>query len=180
MQVHISSPTESFSTRRLTPEDLGGLQTLFERSEDYFRTATGAPPGPDEAQRAFVAGPPGKPVDDKRIIGVFQDAELVGVIDALTDWPDRGVWMMGMLLLDPAHRGRGLGTQVLDGYESWAAKHGASEFRTALVTHHESGIAFLTARGYRPLSTLENYQAGTAPVQVEFFVKKRNRVTPSS
>ena len=164
-------PDAAYHTRLLGPPDLQRLQALFERGADYFEIATGRPPAPDEAPRAFVAGPPSKAVDDKRVIGVFTGDEdtLVGVLDALTDFPDPGVWMMGMLLLDPAHRGRGLGSAVLAAYHDWAATEGAREFRTAVVAHHAPGLRFLEERGYTPLSRLDDYDAGGARPTVIFL-----------
>lgn len=150
-------PAGRYATRLLRPPDLPALQELFERAADYFEIATGNPPARDEAPRAFVAGPPGKAVDDKRVIGVFAGRELVGVLDALTGWPDPATWTMGMLLLDPAHRCAGLGSAVLEAYEAWAAAEGAATLRTAVVSHHDPGLRFLARHGY------ERQQEGGPP-----------------
>lgn len=172
MEHHAFGPDAAYSTRLLAPPDLRDLQQLFERAADYFELTTGRPPARDEAPRAFVGGPPTKNVKDKRVIGVFAPEEmLVGVLDALTDWPEPGVWAMGMLLLDPAHRSRGLGRAVLAAYEAWAAGEGARSFRTAVVSHHADGIRFLERAGYQRVSTLENYDAGGSRPTVVFFVK---------
>lgn len=165
-------PRGAYATRLLAPPDLASLQTLFDRAADYFEIATGRGPARDEAPRAFVAGPPSKSVNDKRVIGAFtREGALIGVLDALMDWPAEREWTMGMLLLDPDHRGRGLGGALLDAYERWAAAAGAGGFRTALVGHHERGIRFLEARGYERLSLLENYDAGGRRADVWFFRK---------
>ena len=159
-----------FHTRLLRPPDLRALQALFERAGDYFEMVTGAPPGRDEAERAFVAGPPQKSVNDKRIIGVFSDADvLVGVLDAITDWPEPGCWSMGGLIFDPAFRGRGLGRAVLDAFERWATGEGAERFRTAVVGHHARGRRFLESAGYRRLGG----GAEDVPQTVVFFEKGR-------
>ena len=176
MQTTLTTSAGTFSTRLLTPPDLPALQALFERGADYFEIATGRAPVAEEAQRAFVAGPPAKDVNDKRIIGVFSEGDtLVGVLDALTDWPDRGVWTMGMLLLDPSYRGGALGTAALAAYEAWAQAQGAHSFQTALVSHHERGLRFLERAGYERTTTLDQYDAGGCRPTVFFFAK---RVSP--
>jgi GNAT superfamily N-acetyltransferase len=165
-------PDGSYRARLLTPADLGELQSLFERGTDYFEVATGAPPAKDEAVRAFVAGPPAKRVDEKRTIGVFDArGELVGVLDAITDWPDSGVWTVGMLLLDPEHRGRGLGIDTLTAFESWAASQGARELQTAIVSTHVPGRRFLVARGYVNQSTIDDVDAGFQRASIVFYSK---------
>jgi GNAT superfamily N-acetyltransferase len=172
MELNSLSPDTGYHTRLLQPPDISALQSLFERARDYFELATGLTPAPDEAQRAFVAGPPTKAVDDKRMIGVFgADDALVGVLDALVDFPGDGEWTMGMLLLDPAHRGSGLGHKLLDEYERWAAQCGARRFHTAVVAHHEPGVRFLESCGYERQREMENYDAGGQRATVVFFSK---------
>lgn len=172
MIVDSVGPEGRYHTRLLEPPDLRALQALFERATDYFEIVTGHPPGGDEAQRAFVAGPPTKQVSDKRVIGIFSDrSALVGVLDALTDWPQDGTWSMGVLLLDPAHRSRGLGSAMLAAYERWATTHGARVFRTAVVAHHEPAIRFLERAGYARESRVDDYDAGGTHPAVQFYEK---------
>jgi GNAT superfamily N-acetyltransferase len=172
--MHLDSlgPDTGYHARLLKPPDISALQSLFEKASDYFELATGLTPAPDEAQRAFVAGPPTKAVDDKRMIGAFDSTDaLVGVLDALVDFPGDGEWTMGMLLLDPDHRGLGLGRAFLEEYERWAAQCGARRFHTAVVAHHEPGVRFLESRGYERQRELENYDAGGRQATVVFFSK---------
>ena len=165
-------PNGLYHTRLLQPPDLAALQSLFERGSDYFEIATGAPPAKDEATRAYVAGPPTKSVDDKRVIGVFDAADhLVGVLDAIVDWPQDGVWSMGILLLDPEHRGSGLGKAVLGAFEDWAKGRGAREFRTAVVTHHDAGRRFLSESGYHHEQSVADDPAGASQASILFFTK---------
>lgn len=172
MQREKLGPNGGYLTRLLHPSDIRATQAMFERASDYFEIATGAPPGRDEATRAFVAGPPSKSVDDKRIVGIFdQHNELIGVLDALVDFPATGDWTMGMLLLDPEHRGAGLGTVILEAYEDWAVGQGAKRFHTAVVSRHKRGVRFLEDRGYRRQGDLEDYDAGARRETVVFFAK---------
>ena len=172
MQRKNLGPNREYLTRLLHPPDIRAAQALFERAADYFEVATGAPPAGDEATRAFVAGPPTKSLDDKRIVGIFdRHNELIGVLDALVDFPANGDWTMGMLLLDPEHRGAGLGTVVLEAYEGWAAGRGAKRFHTAVVSRHKRGVRFLEQRGYQRQRELQDYDAGARRETVVFFAK---------
>ena len=172
MQRKNLGPNGEYFTRLLHPPDIRAAQAMFERAADYFEVATGARPGRDEATRAFVAGPPSKSVDDKRILGVFdRHNELIGILDALVDFPAVGDWTMGMLLLDPEHRGAGLGTVVLEAYEDWAVGQGAQRFHTAVVSRHKRGVRFLEDRGYRRQGDLQEHDAGAGGETVTFFAK---------
>lgn len=172
MELARFGPNAAYQTRLLKPSDLRDLQTLLERAADYFLITTGSAPASDEAERAFVGGPPTKSVEDKRTIGVFTtDNEMVGVLDAIVGWPKEGEWSMGMLLLDPAHRGAGLGSAVLDAYEEWATREGARRFQTAVVSQHGPGIGFLERAGYRRTSVLEDSSGGGRSAAIVFFEK---------
>lgn len=172
MEVRNLGPDSQYNTRLLQPPDLHALQNLFERAKDYFIVATGAPPVVDQAALAYVAGPPTKSVDDKRVIGVFDDREqLIGVLDAIVDWPDQGIWSMGVLLLDPEHRGKGLGRAALSAYETWARTAGAREFRTAVMAHHDGGRAFIEHAGYSTIRSIDDYDAGARRTAVVFYAK---------
>ena len=182
MKLTSLGPQGKYTTRLLKPPDIPAVQSLFMRTADYFEMATGAAPADDEAKRAFVAGPPNKSVDDKRIIGVFDATNaLVGVLDSLVDLPAEGEWTMGILLIDPGHRAVGLGGCVLSAYESWAAQNGARKFHTALVSHHNPGIRFLEKSGYVRQRELESYDTGGRQATVVFFSKEIESVqTPST
>lgn len=172
MHLQRLGPGGDFASRLLEPPDLRDLQALFERARDYFELVTGRPPERDEAQRAFVAGPPSKSVSDKRVVGVFSSGGgLVGVLDSITDWPEAGVWTIGMLLLDPAVRGRGLGTAVLAAFASWAGSEGARTLRTAAPAQHDRGLRFLERAGFSRVSRVENYDAGGARPTILFLEK---------
>jgi len=165
MELDAFGPSDAYHTRRLEPPDLPALQRLFERAADYFMATTGAPPAPDEAQRAFVGGPPTKSVNDKQTVGVFdQDEALVAVLDAIPDFPADRTCTIGLLLVDPGARGRGLGGAALTAFERWMSERGTTRFRTAIAAPLERGLRFLERAGYRETSRLEGYAAAAQTV----------------
>jgi GNAT superfamily N-acetyltransferase len=172
MRLDACGPGRRYHTRRLEPPDLPALQRLFERSADYFEATAGAPPAPDEAERAFVGGPPTRSVNDKQTIGVFDGGgTLVGVLDAIPDFPTDGTCTIGLLLLDAAARGGGLGRATLTAFESWMSTQGATRFRTAVVASLEGARRFLERCGYHEVSRLEGYEAATHRPTLVFLEK---------
>ncbi|MEX0690536.1 MAG: GNAT family N-acetyltransferase [Gemmatimonadales bacterium] len=159
-----------YTTRLLTPPDLHALQALFERGSDYFERVTGRPPAADEAPRAFVAGPPTKEVNDKRTVGLFTlEHALVGVLDAIADWPDDGTWTVGMLLLDPAHRGFGVGSAWFAEWCTWAASEGARGVRTAVTSDDARAERHLIRLGFTEENRVADYDAGGRRPTIVFY-----------
>jgi len=165
-------PGARYATRRLAPPDLSDLQAMFVRATDYFELATGRGPARDEAERAFVGGPPTVAVSDKLTVGIFDETDgLVGVLDAVPGFPAPGTCSIGMLLLEPAARGAGLGGAVLAAFETWVATRGTGRVRTALGAQHAAGLRFLARAGYVELSRLSDYDAGAARTTIVLLEK---------
>ena len=91
---------ERYTLVALTPEDGPEVQALMERRADHAELVMGLPPGPAEAQSLYMGLPEGKGYEDKLLLGVFTtQRRLVGVLDALRDYPKPGEWWIGLLLL---------------------------------------------------------------------------------
>ncbi len=159
--------------RLLEPEDGRALQALLERCADYFELTCGVPPGPAEAQSTFTVLPEGKGYDDKFLIGIFKGSgqggsgqndsshkhsgekgcgELVGVLDVIRDHPHPAEWCLGLMLLDPCERGRGLGEHLYQAFECWVAEQGGCSVRLGVVEQNERAHRFWLRMGFEPIS----------------------------
>ncbi len=135
----------------LRPADSALLQALLASAADYFLLVYGAPPGPSAAESAFADRPPGTRPEDKHLLGLFDHAgALIGVLDAVRDYPQPGTWWLGLLLLAPEHRGRGLGTQAYFAFERWAARLGARAIGLGIVEGNERACRFWRRIGFAP------------------------------
>ena len=92
------------------PEELAALQRVMESDEEYSLRVTRHPPGPAEAQSTLMFVPDGKSPDDKAPFGVWDDDELVGLLDLLLRYPDDETLYIGLLLIDRGRQGQGIGT----------------------------------------------------------------------
>src|SRR5512132_1349054 len=89
----------------------------MERDEDYALRVTGHPPGPADAQSTLMFVPEGSSPDDKAPFGVWLDDELVGLLDLLLRYPDDETVYIGLLLIDRAHQGQGIGAAAVGALE---------------------------------------------------------------
>jgi ribosomal protein S18 acetylase RimI-like enzyme len=139
--------------RPLGEDDVPALQALIERAADHYELVYGHPPGPAEAHSTYAVLPEGtSSYDDKLLFGIAgDDGELAGFADVVRDWPEPGTWALGMLLLVPEARGRGLGSRALAALEERAVDEGARRMRLGVDRVNERARAFWDRHGYRSL-----------------------------
>jgi GNAT superfamily N-acetyltransferase len=133
--------------RDLTPADAAAVQTVYDRSDDYFELI-GEPAG-DAADLWHGLPPEADPA--KLSVHAVGDPEAVGVVAVLRDWPRPATWLIGLLLLEPAVRGRGLGPQVVAEVEARARAAGADRLRVAVIPGNDPALAFWQRLGFTPV-----------------------------
>lgn len=136
----------------LWPSDAAQIQALLERSADYSELVTGAPPGPSDGLSLLQDCPEGKTTDDKMVIGLFTDQDtLIGVLDAIRDYPNPRVWWLGLLLIAPDCRGKGLGQDAYRAFERWAGQQGARRIRVGVIEANQRAYRFWARMGFEPI-----------------------------
>lgn len=64
------------------------------------------------------------------------------------------MWFLGLLLLEPAHRDRGLGTGLYRAFERWAQELGAQEIRFSVVKQNTAASRFWQRMGFLQIERL--------------------------
>jgi ribosomal protein S18 acetylase RimI-like enzyme len=125
------------------------LQAFYEECCDYHELVTGQKPGPNEAQELLTALPPGKAHDDKFVIGLFDaPGHMIGVLDAIRDYPRPGEWYLGLLLLAQSLRRHGLGERVYRRLEEWVAASGGTAIHLIVTEQSPGALRFWQRMGF--------------------------------
>lgn len=163
--------TDRLVLRAAGPDDEPALQRVFERSGDHFAALTGrAGPAADAARRELAASSetPGREVV---LIVLEESGEEIGAMGwwAGNPLPDRA--LLGMLMIDPAHRGRGLGREALGALEVWLAGRGIAALRTAFERRRLAVHPVVRALGFREMSIAEHTALGLAGAAISLWEK---------
>lgn len=138
--------------RYLTLADTASVQSLYERCADYIELVTGNKPGPVAAQHIFTELPAGKTYNDKLLIGIFTpDDKLIGIIDAIRNYPTEGEWYLNLLLLDPQERNRGLGEKIYHIFAEWAMMQGAQAISLTVLAQNTRAQRFWQRLGFEAI-----------------------------
>jgi SAM-dependent methyltransferase/GNAT superfamily N-acetyltransferase len=136
--------------RELTEADRDALQALYERCADHFLLHEGRAAHPTEARDDWDDVPDGTPRSHKHVVGLLAPG-LAGVAEVVRDWPRPRTWIIGLMLLEPAARGRATGTLIVAAIDEWAARAGADTLRVAVKPVNTGGMAFWRRLGFEPV-----------------------------
>ena len=130
-------------------DDLRAIQTLFEACKDYFILMTGGSVTSASAHSLYIQLPEGKSYKDKHIFGFYEDSELMGVIDAILNYPDDRTLTLGLFLVDPKYKVIGM-KNAYKLLERWCMDQKVSKIRISAYEILEDEMKFWQEMGFQP------------------------------
>ena len=140
---------EYYEIRLLGARNEAELQDLCERCHEFALLTEGQMPGPKAGFDILNDLPPGKEVEDKRVFGVYDKEQLVGVVEMVKDYKTAGEWIIGLLLVDPARRGMNLGGAIHDYIKGYVSLEGGTLLRIGVIEENARGLNFWKRLGYK-------------------------------
>lgn len=134
--------------------DAAAVASLFARAADYVWLETGRSPGPETVADFFEDAPPIAPPRPPVHLGAWgPDGDLHGIASMAWGFPDPSDAYIGLLLLDPAQRGQGLGRRMVAHLAAEAAAAGAQRILAAVLAENPRAHAFWRREGFQDLWT---------------------------
>ncbi|MEU0405302.1 GNAT family N-acetyltransferase [Streptomyces sp. NPDC006197] len=134
--------------RDLEPDDEPDVLGLFEASEDWFSHAFGQPAMPGDVQSLYYSLPEGVEFEDKAMLVIEAEGRIIGLIDAVREYPERGTCSVGMFLIRPDCRRFGLGRAVASELVGSLVADGCTEVIALVAEGWQPGLKFLDALGF--------------------------------
>ncbi len=156
---------EGHFIRPARAEDEAEVQELFEADPRYFEIVQDAPPGPAEFQSTITELAPGKNYEDKFVYCVLGANEnIVAVIDIYRDYPEEGIWFVGLLFVARDKRGQGLGSRLVEAIGSHVAMQGGHAARIAVADENTGAMRFWERAGFGTLYAATRERAHSPPL----------------
>jgi GNAT superfamily N-acetyltransferase len=130
--------------RRNAPE----VQALFERYADFFVLTEGGPPDNGAAMRELELIVPGRTAAEMINLGVYRDGALVAFVELIENYPRPHEWWIALLLLDPAVRRRGFGTEIHRAIAELVIERGGTAIGIGVLEPNRDGEQFWRKLGY--------------------------------
>ena len=160
MEAIIELSGGKYLFKQLSPFNKRQVYDLYCQCDDYFYLAEGKPADGSNVKELFEELPPGKQIHDKEIYGLFHQGEMLGVVDLVKDFPEKDEWIIGLLLLDPSVRNKGLGSAMHKVILEDALERGAKKLRVGVLEQNNQGFNYWEKLGYNEISRKEKRRFG--------------------
>lgn len=171
VDVPLELETDRLVLRALDADDEDRLRRVFEACADHFLNLTGQRgPAPDAAalELASCAATPGREV---ALLTLAETGEDVGAIGWWEGNPETDRALLGMVMIVPSRRGRGLAREALRALEVWLRGRGIVALRTAFQRRRLAVHPVVRALGFRELSIRDHALLGLGGVGVSLWEK---------
>lgn len=151
---------KQYLLKDLNKEDKIKIKDLFDRCYDYFYLVEGRKTNKESIKELLEDLPPDKNSKDKHVLGIFDNVNLIGVIDLVENYPSKHEWIIGLMLIDPNVRGEGLGQKVHEVLEEISKKGQANKLRIGVVEQNKAALKFWKNVGYTEIKRTEPLKYG--------------------
>ena len=135
--------------RSLSPAtDSAAVSDLFIRAADYVLLESGQTPDAAQTQDFFTEAPPGIDPASGLQFGYDLDGDLIAMATVAFGFPNPHDAYIGLLLIDPAHRGKRLGQQMVNHIVSAARARHATRILIAVLEDNPKGHRFWSKMGF--------------------------------
>ncbi|KGG80336.1 hypothetical protein Y919_06930 [Caloranaerobacter azorensis H53214] len=161
MQEIINLNGEKYIFKKLSIDNEIQVFDLLSQCDDYFYLVEGRKADESSVKELFEDLPPGKHIDDKNIFGVFYNEKLIGIVDLVQDFPEKGEWIIGLMLLHPDERRKGLGKAIHDIIVDIANEQKAKKLRIGVVEQNEKALKYWKNIGYKEIKRTQPLKYGS-------------------
>jgi len=152
--------------------DLDDLQGLCRNCSDYYDLHGIEEIGNETVLDFFNELPNGKKKEDKFVLGLFKQENLIGVIEGVKDYPIEGTWFIGQMMVDSQKRSSGLGASFFDEFQDWAEDNRVETLRLAVMCDNTLAEKFWKSRGFEFREQKSDMEIGNIRADLNVYEKK--------
>ncbi|MDD2840455.1 MAG: GNAT family N-acetyltransferase [Rickettsiales bacterium] len=146
---------DNFNARLLdVNQDLDLVQKFLEHNEDFFKLTTGKGVDKNEGKLFFDNLPQNKKIEDKFIIGIFDNNVLIALIDLVQGFLEESQWVMGSFIIDKDFRHKNIGMRLLQILEELLVTFKVNILRIVVQEYNPNAVKFWVKNGFVEIQRL--------------------------
>lgn len=151
--------------------DRAAVFALIAASAEYVAMERDEPPHPGLVDEYFTDAPPGLDPANGHRAGLFDGTRLLGLAEMSFGYPTAGDAYLGLMMVHPDARGRGVGPRLLRHLEAVARQRSAAQMLLAVLDANPRGRAFWEREGFRATGLSGSVTLGQKTQGVQRFAK---------
>lgn len=149
MRLDINAFFPGYRVSPLGEADLAAALALCQSNPLYYRHF-GIQPTLENLRENLTALPPGKALEDKYFLGLWQGGKLIALLDLIAGYPEPDTAWIGWLILDQSCQGRGAGLPAGGGAAGGAERGRICPGKAGLHQGQPPEPAFLAEKRFFP------------------------------
>ena len=146
---------DNFSARLLSSNDLPIIQTFLDNNEDFFIMSTGEKARKNEAEEILKNIPGEKVNENKFLIGLLDDNELVAFVDIIQNYKNDAEWTINYFLVNKNYRGKAIATRLLNAIENILLSLKVNTLRVVVQEQNVCGSALWNKTGFKEIERIK-------------------------
>ena len=132
----------------LVASDLDSIHDLRCRAADFFVEVGDYPPSIESLTEDLDDLPDGFSRSDEILYRAYRDGILLGYAEVLRGFARPGQWIIGIVLVDAARRGQGIGRALVDAVARDAVHAGADSLAAGVIASRDRSLRFWNREGF--------------------------------
>jgi len=128
--------------------DAAVLNNFCVQNSDFFDFQSGINGHLLAAEEILTELPPGKQLADKSIWAAFEQDQLLAVIEGIADYPEKGIWYLGLYIIDNHLKKTGFSVEYYHYFENTLLLHSSDTIRIAVLAGNHIAMRFWLKNGY--------------------------------
>jgi GNAT superfamily N-acetyltransferase len=152
--------------------DAAEMQSLCRNCSDYYNLHGVEEINQKTVLELFKGLPEGKKMEDKFVLGLFKQENLIGVIEGVKNYPTEGTWFIGQMMVDSNKRSSGLGASFFDEFQGWAVDNRVETLRLVVMCNNALAEKFWKSRGFEFREQKIDMDMGNIRADLNVYEKK--------
>lgn len=125
--------------------------SIYQNNEYYFNKILDNPPNISTVEEDIKAIPDGVQENQKNYKLISFNNEILGVVDYLTDYPEKNIVLVGFFIIKNDKKKQGLGTKIFKCLENLFKNENFLKIRIGVFTENKIGLSFWKKQNFKEI-----------------------------
>lgn len=166
MKETLKSLLHAFEIIDITASNFEPVMAIYDSNHAFFIQTEGKEATLENSLQDIHAIPPGFEIANKIYVGIWENGEIVGVLDMLLGYPAAHCVWIGLLLIHGHLHGKRYGSRIVMAIFAAAKIDGYTSIKLGVIDNNETGIRFWDKHGFKKIRESTTERNGVTPLRI--------------